>query len=81
MFHRLFLFQAIYPRLCLQVNSKLYHIQMPVLFGDLNIRVITDTILTSDSEQFHGVNALEAYENDVCVFTKTRSFSIPRDHV
>jgi uncharacterized protein len=51
------------------------------IFGDLNIRIITDTILTSDSEQFHGVNAIEAYENDVRVFNKSWTFSIPRDHV
>ena len=35
----------------------------------------------SDAAAFHTSNAVEAYERDDQVFTRTRELSIPRDHV
>jgi hypothetical protein len=47
----------------------------------LHIRIVTDTTLTADAENFHTLNTLEAYENDVRVFVKTWSYKVKRDLV
>ncbi|HLF03290.1 MAG TPA: CocE/NonD family hydrolase C-terminal non-catalytic domain-containing protein, partial [Anaerolineales bacterium] len=49
--------------------------------GDWQIRILTDSALTSDAEYFHLTNVLEAYEGKVRVFTKTHSLRVKRDMV
>jgi hypothetical protein len=49
--------------------------------GDWQIRILTDSVLTSDAEYFHQTNVLEAYEGNVRVFAKTRAFRVKRDMV
>ncbi len=48
--------------------------------GDWQVCVETRSVMSGDREQFHLTNVLDAYEEDVRVFTKTWDTSIPRDH-
>ena len=49
--------------------------------GDWHTRVETTSTMSAESHVFHVTNALEAYEGDTRVFTKTWTFSVPRDGV
>jgi predicted acyl esterase len=49
--------------------------------GDWRIRIETLSTLSADAERFHVTNALEAYEGDTRVYTKSRALTIPRDLV
>ncbi len=51
------------------------------VFNDLPIRIVTDTTLTADTENWHSTNSLEAYEKNVRVFAKTWNFTIKREAV
>ncbi|MBS1251298.1 MAG: Cocaine esterase [Anaerolineales bacterium] len=49
--------------------------------GDWHTRVETVSTMTSDAESFHVTNLVDAYEGNTRVFTKTWTFTVPRDHV
>ncbi|MDQ3096574.1 MAG: CocE/NonD family hydrolase [Chloroflexota bacterium] len=49
--------------------------------GDWRIRVETVSTMTGDAEAFHLANAVEAYEGEARVFTKSWTRRIPRDHL
>ncbi|MEZ4524081.1 MAG: hypothetical protein R3A46_20985 [Thermomicrobiales bacterium] len=49
--------------------------------GDWDVRVVTRSTLTADAEHFHLTTNIDAFEGDTRVRTKTRSASIPRDHI
>jgi putative CocE/NonD family hydrolase len=44
-------------------------------------RLETDSLLTADATTFHTTNRLDAYEGETRVFSKTWTFSVPRDEV
>ena len=49
--------------------------------GDWRIRVETVSTMTGDAEAFHLTNAVEAYEGEARVFTRSWTRRIPRDHL
>lgn len=49
--------------------------------GDWHVRTETYSEMWCDSTHFHLEARLEAYENDVEVFSKSEKHSIPRDHL
>ena len=49
--------------------------------GSWRIRVETVSTMTGDAEAFHLTNAVEAYEGEARVFTKSWTRRIPRDHL
>jgi hypothetical protein len=49
--------------------------------GDWHVRTETFSEMWCDSTHFHLQARLEAYENDVEVFSKSEKHSIPRDHL
>lgn len=49
--------------------------------GDWRVRIETASTMTGDATTFHVTNLLDAYEGNTRVFTKTWTFSVPRDFV
>jgi predicted acyl esterase len=49
--------------------------------GDWRTRAEVEATMTSDRESFQVTTALDAYEGDTKVFTRTWSWRFPRDHV
>lgn len=49
--------------------------------NDWRTRVETSSRMSADAESFHITNVLDAYEGNTRVFTKTWSFTVPRDLV
>jgi hypothetical protein len=49
--------------------------------GDWRTRVETNSFLTADAATFRVTNMLDAYEGDTRVFSKTWTFTVPRDLV
>jgi hypothetical protein len=48
--------------------------------GEMRVRIETTSTMTSDANAFLVTNVLDAYEGNVRVFGKTRTFTVPRDH-
>lgn len=48
--------------------------------GEWRVRVETSSTMAADATHFRGTNTLRAYEGEVCVFTSSRPFEVPRDH-
>jgi len=63
--------------------STSQHIRSVIQFqrNDWSVRVETDSMMTADATHFHLSNHMDAYEGDTRVLTKSRTVSIPRDHV
>jgi len=55
--------------------------QVEISRQDWHTRVETRSVMTADSQTFHLTNTLDAYEDNVRVFTKSWSRSIPRQGV
>jgi hypothetical protein len=49
--------------------------------GQWQVRVETDSKMTSDAERFHVSNRLDAYEGNTRVFSRAWTFAVPRDLV
>ena len=49
--------------------------------GDWRTRVETNSFMTADAATFRVTNMLDAYEGDTRVFSKTWTFTVPRDLV
>ena len=49
--------------------------------GDWRTRAEVEAAMTCDAEAFHVTTALDAYEGDDKVFSRTWTFRFPRDHV
>jgi len=49
--------------------------------NDWRTRVETSSRMSADTESFYVTNILDAYEGNTRVFTKTWSFTVPRDLV
>jgi hypothetical protein len=49
--------------------------------GEMRVRIETTSTMTSDASDFLVTNVLDAYEGNVRVFSKTRTFTVPRDLV
>ena len=47
--------------------------------GEMRVRIETTSTMTSDAHVFRVTNLLAAYEREVQVFTKARTFAVPRD--
>jgi hypothetical protein len=43
-------------------------------------RVETHSSMSADAEFFRLVNLVEAFENDERIYSRERSFKVPRDH-
>lgn len=54
---------------------------MSLTRGGWSARVETRSTMTSDADQFHLTHRVEAYENGRRIFSRERSFSVPRDLV
>jgi hypothetical protein len=47
--------------------------------GEWRTQVVTDSRVTADAEAFHLTNTVEAFEGEARIFTRTWTFSVPRD--
>jgi len=49
--------------------------------GDWRVRIETSSVMTSDATTFRVTNMVDAYEGNTRIFSKTWTFTMPRDHV
>ncbi|MEK7329146.1 MAG: peptidase S15, partial [Chloroflexota bacterium] len=49
--------------------------------GDWRVRLETSSVMTSDATTFRVTNTVDAYEEHTRVFSKTWTFTVPRDHM
>lgn len=47
--------------------------------GEMRVRIETTSTMTSDAHEFRVTNLLDAFDGNVRVFTKARTFTVPRD--
>jgi predicted acyl esterase len=49
--------------------------------GDWRTRIQTSSVMTSDATTFRVTNSVDAYEGETRIFSKTWTFTAPRDHM